>query len=101
LLGVLAGVMVGIADGVLVWIFGQRVKESREEGRKLAIKLAKGSGVEGSSDGDVNVSDGENIAGQLDRKVLEAEVKEIQEKEVAPIKKDIRLRRRAIGEKSS
>ena len=100
LLGVLAGVVVGIADGVLVWIFGQRVKEGREEGRKLAIKLGKGSGGEGEAiQADAAALDGEHIADELEEKVLEAVA--VSAKETAPVKKDIRLRRRPIGEKSS
>jgi len=99
LLGVLAGVVVGIADGVLVWIFGQRVKEGREEGRKLAIKLGKGSGGDGeASHADAAAMDGDDIADELEEKVLE--VNATSEKETAPVKKDIRLRRRPIGEKS-
>jgi len=100
LLGVLAGVVVGIADGVLVWIFGQRVKEGREEGRKLAIKLGKGSGGEGeATQAGAAAIDGEDVADELEEKVLEVEP--TFEKETAPVKKDIRLRRRPIGEKSS
>jgi hypothetical protein len=104
LLGILAGVVVGIADGVLVCIFGQRVREGREEGRKLAIKLARGSGGDGVNlDGDVTAEERESIAGELDEKVLEVEAvaEVILEKKVPPVKKDIRLRRRAIGEKPS
>ena len=100
LLGVLAGVVVGIADGVLVWIFGQRVKEGREEGRKLAIKLGKGSGGEGEAfQADAAAMDGEDAADELEEKVLDVEA--TSEKETARVKKDIRLRRRPIGEKSS
>jgi len=99
LLGILAGVVVGIADGVLVWIFGQRVKEGREEGRKLAIKLAKGSGADGVSDGTSTLE----IEGQAEE-VSEDQDGEVEskapEKEIPPVKKEIRLRRRAIGEKA-
>ena len=97
LLGILAGVVVGIADGVLVWIFGQRVKEGREEGRKLAIKLAKGSGADAALDSTLEI---EGTA----EEVLEDENGEVEsktpEKEIPPVKKEIRLRRRAIGEKA-
>jgi hypothetical protein len=97
LLGILAGVVVGIADGVLVWIFGQRVKEGREEGRKLAIKLAKGSGADEVSDSTLD------IEGRAEE-VLEDEDGEVEskapEKDIPPVKKEIRLRRRAIGEKA-
>jgi hypothetical protein len=93
----LAGVVVGIADGVLVWIFGQRVKEGREEGRKLAIKLAKGSGADEVSDSTLD------IEGRAEE-VLEDEDGEVEskapEKDIPPVKKEIRLRRRAIGEKA-
>jgi hypothetical protein len=97
LLGILAGVVVGIADGVLVWIFGQRVKEGREESRKLAMKLAKGSGADGVSDSTLE------IEGPAEE-VLEDEDGEVEsktpEKDIPPVKKEIRLRRRAIGEKA-
>jgi hypothetical protein len=98
--------VVGVADGVLVWIFGQRVKESREEGRKLAMKLAKGSGGEGFKakegpggeamlelEGPVGVAIGE--------KAKEEPLVDMPEKAAEPIKKDIRLRRRAIGDKAN
>lgn len=36
LLAILAGGVVGVADGVLVWIFSERVKKGRAESEKLA-----------------------------------------------------------------
>jgi hypothetical protein len=90
LLGVLAGVVVGIADGALVWIFAQRVKEGREEGRKMAIKLGKGSGGDGLVESDRIQDESEVTA------VMEKEI----EKEAEPVKKEFRLRRRAIGPKA-
>lgn len=88
LLGVLAGVVVGIADGVLVWIFQRRVKEGREEGRKMAIKLSKGSG---GDDKEENDTDGGANA-ESDPAVAEGQ-------DVTSAKKEIRLRRRAISDK--
>ena len=98
LLGILAGVIVGIADGVLVWIFGERVKEGREEGRKLAIKLAKGSGGDGTVDntGSLEV---QNSAEELLKQKEAQQILEVPGGEIKPVKKEIRLRRRAIGEK--
>jgi len=97
LLGILAGVVVGIADGVLVWIFGQRVKEGREEGRKLAIKLAKGSGADGATDSTLEIEgQAEDVLEDGDREVES----KAPEKHIPPVKKEIRLRRRAIGEKA-
>jgi len=97
LLGILAGVVVGIADGVLVWIFGQRVKEGREEGRKLAIKLAKGSGADGASESTAHIESSTEEA--LEGSHGEEEDK-APEKDIPPVKREIRLRRRAIGEKA-
>jgi hypothetical protein len=97
LLGILAGVVVGIADGVLVWIFGQRVKEGREEGRKLAIKLAKGSGADGVSDSTLEI---EGPAEEVLEGRAGQEEKKAPEKDMPPVKKEIRLRRRTIGEKA-
>jgi gas vesicle protein len=97
LMGVLAGVVVGVADGVLVLIFGKRVKEGREEGRKMAIKLAKGSAGEGvkAIEGD---ADGQREA--IETTKSDNGTEEASEKTIEPIKKDIRLRRRAIGDKA-
>lgn len=92
LLGVLAGVVVGIADGVLFWIFKSRVKEGREEGRRMAIKLSKGSAGEGEKGGG-NVDGGEVLE-------LEGVEKEQEVQDVPAAKKDIRLRRRAIPSKT-
>jgi len=94
LLGILAGVVVGIADGVLVWIFGQRVKEGREEGRKLAIKLAKGSGADAALDSTLEI---EGLSEEAPGDEAESEAPE---KNIPTVKKEIRLRRRAIGEKA-
>lgn len=97
LMGVVAGVIVGIADGVLVWIFQNRVKESREEGRRIAIELSKGSGADKEQVQDEGVAgfegDGEGIShGEKEPETARIEVTPV-------IKKDIRLRRRAIPEK--
>lgn len=88
LLGVLAGVVVGVADGVLVWIFQRRVKEGREEGRKMAIKLSKGSGADGEKGTEAD-------------EAIEPGSEDIREAltDVPVVKKEIRLRRRAIPEK--
>jgi hypothetical protein len=97
LLGILAGVVVGIADGVLVWIFGQRVKEGREESRKVAIKLAKGSGADGAADSTLKV---EGVSKETPGDEDGENGNEAPEKDIPPVKKEIRLRRRAIGEKA-
>lgn len=90
LLGVLAGVVVGIADGVLVWIFQHRVTEGREEGRKMAIKLSKGSAGEGEKE--------EGEAAQLSIEEGKQDGEDSQEAttDMPPAKKEIRLRRRPI-----
>lgn len=97
LLGILAGIVVGIADGVLVWIFGQRLKEGREEGRKLAIKLAKGSGADGDPDSTTQI---EGSAEEVLEGSHGEEENQAPEKDIPPVKREIRLRRRAIGEKA-
>ena len=98
LLGILAGVIVGIADGVLVWIFGERVKEGREEGRKLAIKLAKGSGGDGTMDS-TGATEVQSIDEDSSRQQDAQQTLAVPDGEIKPVKKEIRLRRRAIGEK--
>lgn len=99
LMGIVAGVIVGVADGVLVWIFQNRVKEGREEGRKMAIKLSKGSGADGEKVENENESEEggvKKIEAGRDGDGHDAEVKE-----TPTVKKEIRLRRRAIPEKSA
>lgn len=96
LLGIVAGGVVGVADGVLVWIFQNRVKQGREEGRRTAIKLSKGSGadgekVEGQDEEEVKMIEGGQDAPGQDEEV----------KETPKVKKEIRLRRRAIPEKNA
>lgn len=69
LLGIFAGVIVAIADVGLIVIFKGRLKKSRAEKAKLIVKMSKGSAA---------IKD-------------EAPVALIEEK------KEVRLRRRAIG----
>ena len=95
LMGVVAGLVVGVADGVLIRIFANRVKEGREEGRRVAIKLSKGSGADGEK---VDVNDEEGSAKAIERSE-DGSNEEV--KETPKVKKEIRLRRRAIPEKGA
>lgn len=95
LMGVVAGLVVGVADGVLIWIFANRVKEGREEGRRVAIKLSKGSGADGEKV-DVDDEEGDAMAIEGGENASNEDVKE-----TPKVKKEIRLRRRAIPEKGA
>lgn len=95
LLAILAGVVVGIADGVLVWIFSIRVKNVREEGEKMGREIARGSAVGlGTKKVDDEVIEGLN--GEKVTKLGDVVV----EGTVIKEKREIRLRRRAVGEHS-
>ncbi|ORY33492.1 hypothetical protein BCR39DRAFT_520390 [Naematelia encephala] len=70
-LAILAGVVVGIADGVLVWIVSDRANKARQEMDHLRLEASKGSGA--------------------------VEEQERDEKVIQPqVKGEVRLRRRAL-----
>lgn len=103
ILAVLAGVVVGIADGVLVWIFSARTKVAREESRKMGMKMGRGSAGEGPKVEVVEVE----VEVEVDGVIAEAgEEKMVVEdlgttalsEGVEPAKRELRLRRRGIGQ---
>lgn len=83
----------GIADGVLVWIFNERVKKGREEAGRLAREMGRvgtGMGItkgvqEGEKDDDVLDDGGEDRVG------TSVSVQTVNKKP------GIRLRRRVLG----
>lgn len=92
LLAILVGVVVGIADGVLVWIFSDRVRKGREEGKKLTREMLKGSAALGALE---KKADG---VGEGDMEADSLGVNAAEEKK--EIKTEYRLRRRAVGQTS-
>ncbi|GFZ48669.1 hypothetical protein JCM24511_06418 [Saitozyma sp. JCM 24511] len=88
LLGVLAGCVVGVADGVLVWIFAGRLEKSRKEARERGAELAKGSAKDGLKV--VEREEGrDDIPGAGEGSTAA---------ETSLEKRKLRLRRRGIGE---
>ncbi len=87
----MAGVIVGIADGVVVWVYMERLEKGRREARRRAAKLGKGSRkVEVEGEGDDGVGNEEQL-------FKEKEVgNDRMEKNISPEKREIRLRRRAL-----
>ena len=104
ILGVIAALVVGVADMILLWIFVWRIKE----GRRRGIEQWKGSSAAGiKEDSDVKqimASEGE-IEGDEDEPTLEPVVDGVvegvlDEKPAGETRKstsNVRLRRRAIG----
>jgi hypothetical protein len=106
LLAILAGVIVGIADGVLVWVLGKRVekerKEARERGRKEALGSSKlgeitdgvlnGEGV--TEAGEAGEAEGEDTVGESKISGVSSGLTD----DVVPERRAIRLRRRPVGE---
>jgi hypothetical protein len=88
LLGVLAGCVVGVADGVLVWIFAGRLEKSRKEARERGAEMAKGSAKDGLKGAEQLEEGGE--------KPGTGEVSTAAETTLE--KRKLRLRRRGIGE---
>ncbi|WVQ84314.1 hypothetical protein IAT38_006466 [Cryptococcus sp. DSM 104549] len=87
ILGVLAGLVVGIADVVLMWLFTGRVEDARKERHNRGAAMMKGSGavvgdVEGEEKGVLAVEGGDTAMPE------------------AP-KKQIQLRRRALKEQTA
>ncbi|KAK8853160.1 hypothetical protein IAR55_003861 [Kwoniella newhampshirensis] len=90
LLAILTGVVVGIADGVLVWIFTGRVKESRKEREKRGREMMRGSGaVDERENNDEKVIDGAEQDASLS-------VNEKEGSETTARQKQVRLRRRGL-----
>lgn len=89
LLAILAGGVVGVADGVLVWIFSERVKKGREEAgrltRKMGAGMTKGDREGGKEDDDVEEEGGV----KRENEPMSVELSET--------KPEIRLRRRVLG----
>jgi hypothetical protein len=103
LLAILAGVIVGIADGVLVWVLGKRVekerKEARERGRKEALGSSKlGEMTDGVLDGEggteAGEAEGEDTVGESKISGVSSGLTD----DVVPGRRAIRLRRRPVGE---
>lgn len=96
ILAVLAGVVVGIAEGVLVWIFGDRLKKGREASRKTAREMAKGSGA--ISDGEITDAKVADSAAdsQGDNKVTLVEVESSSSSARPAGATSIRLRRQGL-----
>lgn len=99
ILAVLAGVVVGIAEGVLVWIFGDRLKKGREASRKTAREMAKGSGAINDREiEDTQVADGASDGQNKDED--QATLVRIESSSTTPRAgtAGIRLRRKALHE---
>lgn len=88
LLGVLAGCVVGVADGVLVWIFAGRLEKSRKEARERGAEMAKGSAKEGLKRVEQEEERGDIPGTGTDSTAAETSLE----------KRKLRLRRRGIGE---
>ena len=60
MLGILAGVIVGIADGLVVWIYNDRLDQGRRDARMKGAEMSKGSGNMDvyEKDGNVEERDG-------------------------------------------
>lgn len=100
ILAVLAGVVVGIAEGILVWIFGDRLKKGREASRKAAREMARGSGAIGvleSSDGKEADSAREG-QGEEDKEATTGIGTRSSSSASRPNTSSIRLRRKALHE---
>jgi hypothetical protein len=85
---VLAGCVVGVADGVLVWIFAGRLEKGRKEARERGAEMAKGSARDGLK-GVEQLEEGGETAGTGEGSTATTPILE---------KRKLRLRRRGIGE---
>jgi hypothetical protein len=91
ILAILAGVIVGVADGVVVWVYVDRLDRGRREARERGVEMSKGSG---RLDGDrgTRVDGGDEPKGKdEDRRSGEG---------VMPEKREVRLRRRALRDEA-
>ncbi|WWD19577.1 hypothetical protein CI109_104038 [Kwoniella shandongensis] len=94
LLAVLAGVIVGIADGVLVWIFTGRVKEKRKEREQRGRDMMRGSGA--FLDDEDHEEDDEEKNGVGDGVSSEIVLEKKEGLETTAVKKQVQLRRRGL-----
>lgn len=91
LLAVAVGVVVGIADAGIVFLYKRRVKEDGVRSAKLRAKYSRGTGATG-------VLLERDQEGEITKEITVGEG----EAAVIPApKREVRLRRRAVGEKST
>ena len=81
--------MVGVADGVLVWIFAGRLEKGRKEARERGVEMSKGSAKDELKGGEQLEEGGGEVAGTGEGSTPAETVLE---------KRKLRLRRRGIGE---
>lgn len=95
LLAIIAGIVVGIADSVLVWIFKVRLKKDRKDTAKRRVRMNKGSAaIPGSAK--VLTLDGEDGYGEAQGGQVVLEGAETVAS--ATEKRTLRLRRKPLGE---
>ena len=84
ILAILAAAAVGLADGVIVWVYVDRLDRGRREAGRRAAEMGRGSGkVE-------EAREGEDEGNEM----------EVEERvEVAAAKRGVRLRRRGLRDK--
>ncbi|WWC94763.1 hypothetical protein V866_001612 [Kwoniella sp. B9012] len=94
LLGILTGIIVGVADMVLVYLYTRKLDEGRRESKKVGLKMLRGSGKigeknEGEKDSSV---DGE----KEDERVVD--LSQTSDTLSTAVKKEVRLRRRGLND---
>jgi hypothetical protein len=94
LLGIIGGVVVGIADSVLVWIFKVRLKKDRRDTARRRVRMNKGSaGIPGSA----KVLSLEGEEGEVELKAIEGPEGEGEAATSATAKPTLRLRRKPLS----
>ncbi|CAK9780376.1 unnamed protein product [Cutaneotrichosporon oleaginosum] len=101
LLGILAGVVVGIADSVLLWIFKVRLKKDRRDTARRRVRLNKGSaGIPGSAKvlslGGEGEGEGEGES-EVIAALEEVDVTSASASASTPAKRTLRLRRKPLS----
>ncbi|WVW86098.1 hypothetical protein I302_108137 [Kwoniella bestiolae CBS 10118] len=91
LLGVLTGIIVGVADVVLIYLYSRKLDEGRRESRRVGMKMLRGSG---------RIGEKEKVEERVEEDTGEGDVMDLPEKdgtESTGVKKEVRLRRRGLN----
>ncbi|WWD03529.1 hypothetical protein V865_001582 [Kwoniella europaea PYCC6329] len=94
LLGILTGIIVGVADMVLVYLYTRKLDEGRRESKKVGLKMLRGSGKIGEKDEGEKDSSGDGE--KEDESVVD--LSQTSDTLSTAVKKEVRLRRRGLNE---
>ncbi|OCF77191.1 hypothetical protein I204_01176 [Kwoniella mangroviensis CBS 8886] len=93
-LGILTGIIVGVADMVLVYLYTRKLDEGRRESKKVGLKMLRGSGKIGEKDEGAKDS---GVDGEKEDETV-VDLSQTNDTLSTAVKKEVRLRRRGLNE---